>query len=74
MDVLTYQDLEMLKGQKTSATDKENSNFGNFAISSDNRCLILTYITEFDRVHYPLPLLPEEVAEVAKTPSMRKPP
>lgn len=52
VDLLTYQDLELLKAKKAN---------GNAAMrqlpASTKRYLILTYSAEFDRVHYPLPLM-----------------
>ncbi|EFJ40344.1 hypothetical protein VOLCADRAFT_84510 [Volvox carteri f. nagariensis] len=56
VDLLTYQDLEVLKSRKA----------GNQAppprtqAPNNKRYLIMTYAAEFDRVHYPLPLLYEE--------------
>lgn len=49
------QDLEMLKARKqkgslnsTQSVDKSRMN--------NKRYMILTYVVEFDKVHYPLPL------------------
>ncbi len=65
MDLLTYGDLQLLRTKKAGTVNasalknKDNSN---------KRYLILTYAVEFDRVHYPLPLLytPEPGAAVLK--------
>jgi len=56
VDLLTYADLETLKSRKGA---------GRAALQrtippNNKRYLILTYAAEFDRVHYPLPLLYEE--------------
>eukprot|EP00462_Mataza_sp_D1_P008184 CAMPEP_0175164268 /NCGR_PEP_ID=MMETSP0087-20121206/26306_1 /TAXON_ID=136419 /ORGANISM="Unknown Unknown, Strain D1" /LENGTH=629 /DNA_ID=CAMNT_0016453255 /DNA_START=52 /DNA_END=1941 /DNA_ORIENTATION=- len=56
IDLLTYADLEMLKTRKTG---KPPSTSG-AAVKNNKRYLILTYVVEFDRVHYPLPLKFEE--------------
>jgi coiled-coil domain-containing protein 61 len=63
VDLLTYQDLELLKSRKAAAAA------GAAAAApapqqrqlpaNNKRYLILTYASEFDRVHYPLPLLHE---------------
>ncbi|QDZ24937.1 hypothetical protein HOP50_15g74800 [Chloropicon primus] len=54
LDLLTYEDLESLKSRAgaTSRTDR--------ASTGNRRYIILTYAAEFDRVHYPLPLLYED--------------
>ena len=49
VDLLTYADLEALKNQRGSASQAPVTN-------SSKRYLILTYISEFERVHYPLSL------------------
>jgi len=51
IDLLTYQDLEALKSRKGRASQQANS-----AGSLSKRYLILTHISEFERVHFPLPL------------------
>ncbi|KAG0589712.1 hypothetical protein M758_1G039700 [Ceratodon purpureus] len=59
VDLLTYQDFEMLKNRKMR-------DIGTQALRSatnNKRYLILTYTGEFDRVHYPLPLLHEDNPE-----------
>ena len=56
VDLLTYADLEALKSKRAGAPPRA-------ALSSktnNKRYLILTYAAEFDRVHYPLPLLHED--------------
>jgi coiled-coil domain-containing protein 61 len=55
IDLLTYQDLEMLKSKKSNGTGPMRQ----LPIST-KRYLILTYASEFDRVHYPLPLTQED--------------
>jgi coiled-coil domain-containing protein 61 len=57
VDLLTYQDLEVLKSRKTGAPapPPRAQNPAN-----NKRYLIMTYAAEFDRVHYPLPLVYEE--------------
>ncbi|MEW5297225.1 MAG: hypothetical protein WDW36_000449 [Sanguina aurantia] len=57
VDLLTYQDLEALKSRKEGGAQTGGAR----TIPPNNkRYLILTYAAEFDRVHYPLPLLYEE--------------
>lgn len=62
VDLLTLQDLELLKSKKDAAAGVTNGPAAAAARqlpASNKRYLILTYASEFDRVHYPLPLLPE---------------
>ncbi|CAN5951512.1 unnamed protein product, partial [Sphagnum jensenii] len=59
VDLLTYQDLEMLKNKKSRGIGVHPCQ----RASNNKRYLILTYTGEFDRVHYPLPLLYEENPE-----------
>ncbi len=66
VDILTFTDLEMMKAKKMN--ELNSSSQQNPALqaslrastmrhSTDNkRYLILTYSSEYDRVHYPLPL------------------
>ncbi|KAL2636210.1 hypothetical protein R1flu_007689 [Riccia fluitans] len=62
VDLLTYQDLEKLV--VTRGTDDSYSTPScRRALSTEKRYLILTYVAEFDRVHYPLPLIYEEDAD-----------
>uniref|UniRef100_A0A7S0HQ43 Coiled-coil domain-containing protein 61 n=1 Tax=Hanusia phi TaxID=3032 RepID=A0A7S0HQ43_9CRYP len=49
-DLLTYQDLEMLRSRQTRKPATSSTR------PTNKRYLILTYAVEFDRVHYPLPL------------------
>ena len=50
-DLLTYSDLEMLRSRQTRKP------LNTAARPNNKRYLILTYAVEFDRVHYPLPLM-----------------
>lgn len=52
IDLLTCEHLEKLK-QRQSGTQQNGLSAGQ---SQTKRYLILTYLVEFDRVHYPLPL------------------
>lgn len=54
IDLLTYADLEMLKHRKTGKATAQTTS--SKALQHNKRYLILTYVVEFDRVHYPLPL------------------
>ena len=54
LDLLTYEDLEILKSRAGAAARPGRPSAGN------KRYIILTYAAEFDRVHYPLPLLYED--------------
>jgi hypothetical protein len=68
VDLLTYQDLELLKAKKAAAaaaaagasTAPPPPARALPASASSKRYMIMTYASEFDRVHYPLPLLPDE--------------
>lgn len=60
VDLLTYQDLEMLKHRKAGAQAGGQAAPRQPVAPSNKRYLILTYAAEFDRVHYPLPLLYDE--------------
>jgi coiled-coil domain-containing protein 61 len=66
VDLLTCQDLELLKAKKAAAAaGATNGGVPHQqqqlpASLASKRYLILTYASEFDRVHYPLPLLPDE--------------
>jgi coiled-coil domain-containing protein 61 len=56
VDILTYEDLEILKSKKgRAAMAASNASMASLA-ALDRRYLILTYEVEFDKVHYPLPL------------------
>ena len=63
VDVLTYSDLEALKARKTGApTPSTSAADGGAKMKSQmKRYVILTYRSDFDRVHYPLPLAFEDV-------------
>ncbi|KAI7815315.1 coiled-coil domain-containing protein [Rhyzopertha dominica] len=53
LDLLTYEDLEMLRSQKLRRRQTRSST----NISCKNRkYLIVNYTVEFDKIHYPLPL------------------
>ena len=58
VDLLTYADLEALKNKRSGASKSSSS-----AHTNNKRYLILTYAAEFDRVHYPLPLLFEDIPD-----------
>eukprot|EP00899_Mesostigma_viride_P014638 jgi/Mesvir1/23175/Mv22647-RA.1 len=60
VDLLTYADLEMLKNRRLN---RQAPPAQKTTSSNNKRYLILTYAAEFDRVHYPLPLLFEEEPE-----------
>ena len=66
VDLLTYQDLEVLKTRKdrqalsTSNQSHATSSGPTNSKLASKRYLILTYAVEFDRVHYPLPLTFDE--------------
>jgi coiled-coil domain-containing protein 61 len=78
VDLLTCQDLEMLKAKKAAAAAGSDAAGGPAQQQqqaralpgslSSKRYLILTYASEFDRVHYPLPLL----ADVQPNPARLK--
>ena len=57
VDLLTYADLESLKTKRASANAADAAAVKK---NASKRYLILTYAAEYDRVHYPLPLLFEE--------------
>lgn len=75
-DLLTYADLELLRSQRASAVGSSSQALQQPAQppsqqqqrqgqrpTSNKRYLILTYAAEFDRVHYPLPLAPEDAPD-----------
>lgn len=75
VDLLTCQDLEMLKAKKAAAAAAATGDGASAqqqsvrqlpASLSSKRYLILTYASEFDRVHYPLPLLADEQPDPAR--------
>jgi hypothetical protein len=55
-DLLTYADLAALKRGRCPEQPPEEL----LRVDNNKRYLILTYASEFDRVHYPLPLQYEE--------------
>ncbi|CAK9096354.1 unnamed protein product [Durusdinium trenchii] len=57
LDILTARDLEMLRRH---ANPQGPPTANPVAAPSDKRYVILTYRAEFDKVHYPLPLPPDE--------------
>jgi len=56
IDLLTYQDLEILKSRKAAKSGQEPTTLNATQRTKNKRYLILTYVVEFDRVHYPLAL------------------
>ena len=58
LDLLTYDDLESLKSRAGAASKAGRAPPP--AGTVNKRYIILTYAAEFDRVHYPLPLLYED--------------
>ncbi|CAD8082194.1 unnamed protein product [Paramecium primaurelia] len=50
IDILTFQDLEQIKNKRSNKLQTQN------IAPNNKRYLILSYIVEFDKVHYPLPL------------------
>ena len=75
VDVLTYADLETLKARKAGTADGANAGAATTASTTGKsksemkRYVILTYRSDYDRVHYPLPLSFEETPN---TESMRR--
>jgi coiled-coil domain-containing protein 61 len=70
LDLLTYADLEALRVRKAGGPSSAVPNASTPArtvtvATNTKRYLILTYVAEFDRIHYPLPLLFEEVPTVS---------
>lgn len=74
VDLLTCQDLEMLKAKKAAAAangdtaaQQPQQQVRQLPPSlASKRYLILTYASEFDRVHYPLPLQADEQPDPAR--------
>jgi len=64
LDLLTYNDLEILRGKKTTADTSTNST--SRALANNKRYLILTYNVEFDRITYPLHLNYQGVVDAAE--------
>jgi len=71
VDVLTYSDLETLKARKAGAAGASDADAAGAVKSKSQmkRYVILTYRSDYDRVHYPLPLSHEETPN---TESMRR--
>ena len=67
IDLLTWQDLEILKARK--ATQKEQKQQLNATHRTKNkRYIILTYIGQYDRVHYPLCLKLDDQQSLLSSP------
>ena len=64
LDILTYQDLQVLKTRKQGQSSQSQSQGVNASMTNNKRYLILTYVVEFDKVHYPLPMNYNEVPDV----------
>eukprot|EP01083_Nonionella_stella_P209187 758526_1 len=60
IDLLSYQDLEILKARKAAKSGTEIQPLNVTQRTKNKRYLILTYVVEFDRVHYPLALKLDE--------------
>lgn len=56
VDILTSTDLEILKASKTGVKPTSSLNVK----QSQKRYVILTYTSQFDKSHYPLPLTFED--------------
>lgn len=56
LDILTYADLQALKRRK--AGQPEGGAQTSAGSANNKRYIIVTYESQFDRVHYPLPLSP----------------
>ena len=61
IDILTYEDLENMKG-KEGGSSSSNLNLARL----NKRYIILTVLTETDKVHYPLSLNLEENHDIEK--------
>ena len=61
IDLLTYADLEALKNKRQGGDGQAKPSNAKL---NNKRYLILTYAAEYDRVHYPLPLLFEDQPSV----------
>ncbi|XP_043943437.1 centrosomal protein CCDC61 isoform X2 [Protopterus annectens] len=55
LDLLTYNDLELLRNRKIGVNSRHIPASKSSALNT-KRYLILIYSVEFDRIHYPLPL------------------
>jgi coiled-coil domain-containing protein 61 len=56
IDLLTFQDLENLKNKNKGSSMTNNTSVNTTQTNNKKRYMILTYVGEFERVHYPLPL------------------
>lgn len=63
-DLLTFNDLELLKARKLGTAQTGNNHSNSNSKSNLKRYVILTYAAEFDRVHFPLPLSHEDIPNV----------
>ena len=61
LDILTYADLQALKRRK--AGQPEGGAQTSAGSANNKRYIIVTYESQFDRVHYPLPLSPAAQAQ-----------
>ena len=61
LDILTYADLQALKRRK--AGQPEGGAQTSAGAANNKRYIIVTYESQFDRVHYPLPLSPAAQAQ-----------
>jgi len=68
VDILTPTDLEMIKARKTGPNNTSARSSASLS-SFQKRYVILTYSSEFDRVHYPLALPFEDKPNV---PALRR--
>ena len=67
LDLLTWQDLEILKARKAAKAGQEPSQQLNATHRTKNkRYIILTYVAEYDRVHYPLALKLDDNSTISK--------
>ncbi|XP_074662181.1 centrosomal protein CCDC61-like isoform X2 [Tubulanus polymorphus] len=58
LDLLTYADLDSLRARKSNQVNRSFSSSNKVPTNvGSKRYLILTYTVEFDRIHYPLPLI-----------------
>lgn len=72
VDIVTIQDLEQMKTRVNNENASTNASMNQSRQSTSlhgrnkdtKRYVILTYASQYDRVHYPLPLLLEETPNV----------
>eukprot|EP00486_Rosalina_sp_Unknown_P009758 CAMPEP_0201594404 /NCGR_PEP_ID=MMETSP0190_2-20130828/191735_1 /ASSEMBLY_ACC=CAM_ASM_000263 /TAXON_ID=37353 /ORGANISM="Rosalina sp." /LENGTH=306 /DNA_ID=CAMNT_0048054009 /DNA_START=13 /DNA_END=930 /DNA_ORIENTATION=- len=73
IDLLTWQDLEILKARKAAHKGQEPSQQLNATHRTKNkRYIILTYVAEYDRVHYPLCLKLDDNSTLSKVDRIKK--